>query len=1268
VSTAETAAFAIAIDSTTGDVSVVQYVSLHHNSPDAGDINEFDSLTGLVNAVVTVTDGDGDHVSATTDIGDQIHFHDDGPTAGISGSTTTIAVDESSGSQADEVPGPLTVFSGILNKGTDLPTAQFATKSGLVSGSGISTGADNEGATTVFSLSITGGNGTDSLLTTTDGHKIYLEIENGLVVGRIDGNNDGLVSTADTAAFAIAIDSTTGDVSLVQYVSLHHGSPDPGDISEADTLTGLVNAVVTVTDGDGDHVSATTDIGDQIQFLDDGPTAAISGTTTTVRVDESSGSQADEVPGPLTVFSGILNKGTDLPTAQFATKSGLVSAAGSSAGADNEGATTVFSLSITGGNGTDSLLTTTDGHKIYLEIENGLVVGRIDGNNDGLVSTAETAAFAIAIDSTTGDVSLVQYVSLHHGSPDPGDISEADTLTGLVNAVVTVTDGDGDHVSATTDIGDQIQFLDDGPTAPTVIPSGTVGVDETVGIQTIGGANDVLGSTAITFNGLANTVAGLFTSVANKGTDPDVLGASLDNGALSFASTGGSPIVVTSGGSFGADNEGGTTTYALVVTNSASGLTLTDGTAITLSLDGSGRVIGTVGTDVVNPSLTGKVAFAIAIDPLTGKLYVVEYLSLHQDSLSGTPNDAVSLAAGTVAVSVTLTDGDGDHVSGTADISAQVSFLDDGPANIISGMAVLTNTAGKSTTAVLDVDTNVDNNYGSDGGNTQFSSSLNGTDSGLTSGGQHIIYSISNGGHTLTGFIDGNSNGVLDVGETSVFTINLNLDGAIGTSNDTYTVNMIGTVDGGATTLTFSDTGFDFVGGNDPWAGFIQDGAANNDLLITPELNGLPDLTVNANATVGGVDTGNSVGAGEAVRLDFVHDLGGNPAKAGGSGDYSDAVNEDHTFTDHYTVNGATATFSSTTGSKVKIVAADDVNLDTVSGGTGNAIGPSEGNTGFTIDSITAILITYGGVSQLVDLSTYVLGVGQTVTVNGHDFVVTTIDANGAAVGTPIGVTVDNVVGDNIASPGAVATQIGTFTADGFSSIEYSYVSGDEFKIGQFSTVVTNVGQPVDFSVPLTITDGDGDTASGSLNVYLVPGSPTTQDHSADGVGGTFTVTLTTQPDIMGSTHDDTLNGDANANILAGNAGNDTINGNGGIDTLIGGPGDDTLDGGTGNDHFVLQAAGGGHDTIVTLEAGDDIFVDIGISLTFNTATILDASNFHSGDETVAATWNGGTGNEFVYNSTTQELWFSADGTGADKIDLAHISTGTPTAGTIHTF
>ena len=309
----------------------------------------------------------------------------------------TVTVDESTGPQSDDTTnaGVISLFAGVVNAGTDLAAtdgaAQYATKAGLVLTTGSSAGADQEGATTLLSLSINGGNGTDSGVTTTDGHKIYLEKEGDLIVGRVDSNNDGVVSTAEIAAFAIAIDPTTGDVSVAQYVSLHNNTAEIGvpDASEINTLAGKVSAVVTVTDGDGDVSTASTDVGGQIHFADDGPIASVTPATPTVTVDESTGLQSDDTTNAVVIslFAGVVNAGTDLAAtdgaAQYATKAGLVST-GSFAGADQENATAVISISINGGNGIDSGLTTTDGHKIYLEQEGNLIVGRVDSNNDGL--------------------------------------------------------------------------------------------------------------------------------------------------------------------------------------------------------------------------------------------------------------------------------------------------------------------------------------------------------------------------------------------------------------------------------------------------------------------------------------------------------------------------------------------------------------------------------------------------------------------------------------------------------------------------------------------------------------------------------------------------------------------------------------------------------------------------------------------------------------------------------------------------------------------
>jgi hypothetical protein len=65
------------------------------------------------------------------------------------------------------------------------------------------------------------------------------------------------------------------------------------------------------------------------------------------------------------------------------------------------------------------------------------------------------------------------------------------------------------------------------------------------------------------------------------------------------------------------------------------------------------------------------------------------------------------------------------------------------------------------------------------------------------------------------------------------------------------------------------------------------------------------------------------------------------------------------------------------------------------------------------------------------------------------------------------------------------------------------------------------------------------------------------------------------------------------------------------------------------------------------------------LSLTIPSALSISANQLNSGGDilTNPTAWNG-SANQFYYDTTNQELWYSANGTGADKIDLAHMATG----------
>jgi hypothetical protein len=653
-----------------------------------------------------ITTMSGDNV----EVGSHLVTEDDGPSiTAVTNTGASVVHDETPGVQADTDSGGSAIaygaatiaslFAGAPSPGDDPdvagtgPIGYAASASGLITVTGGSAGADGPASTELtYALSVT--NGTDSGLTTTDGSKIFLfngtGAAAGLVLGRV-GADAGAAATG-TTAFALADDPTSGKVFLAQYLSLHHGNTASAD-EQVNLAAGSVFMSVTRTDGDGDTATdSDNDISLRVGFQDDGPTiTAVTNTGASVVHDETPGVQADTdsagsviAYGAATIaslFAGAPSPGDDPdvagtgPIGYAASAAGLVTLTGGDAGADGPASTELsYALSVT--NGTDSGLTTTDGSKIFLFNGTGAAAGLVLGRVGATAAAAATGttAFALADDPTSGKVFLAQYLSLHHNNTASAD-EQVNLAAGSVFMSVTRTDGDGDTATdSNNDISLQVGFQDDGPTITAVTNTGASVVhDETPGIQA---DTDIAGG-VIAYG--AATIASLFAGVPSPGDDPDVTGT----GPIGYAASAAGLVAVT-GGDAGADGPASTElTYALSVTNGTdSGLTTTDGSKIFL-FNGTGAaaglVLGRVGATAATAA-TGTTAFALADDPTSGKVFLAQYLSLSHGN-TASADEQINLAAGSLFMSATRTDGDGDTATDSNnDISLQIGFQDDGPA------------------------------------------------------------------------------------------------------------------------------------------------------------------------------------------------------------------------------------------------------------------------------------------------------------------------------------------------------------------------------------------------------------------------------------------------------------------------------------------------------------------------------------------------------------------------------------------------------------
>ena len=149
-------------------------------------------------------------------------------------------------------------------------------------------------------------------------------------------------------------------------------------------------------------------------------------------------------------------------------------------------------------------------------------------------------------------------------------------------------------------------------------------------------------------------------------------------------------------------------------------------------------------------------------------------------------------------------------------------------------------------------------------------------------------------------------------------------------------------------------------------------------------------------------------------------------------------------------------------------------------------------------------------------------------------------------------------------------------------------------------------------------------------------------------VAGGSTDSVKNVENVTGGAGNDVITGDTLSNVLSGGGGADTLNGGGGADRLIGGAGLDKLTGGAGNDAFVLQNDAFGWDTITDFASGQDrLEFDLSdFGLTGAAAENLVANAYGTAVDA----------NDFlVFNTTTKELFYDADGAGGAA--AVHIAT-----------
>ncbi|MCJ8237261.1 DUF5801 domain-containing protein (plasmid) [Rhizobium sp. SSM4.3] len=629
------------VDQLDHDTGKGQNTDLQDGLP-RGDVEAID-----FGSIIKVTDFDGDSVVLKGAF--SVTIRDDVPEAVARNTSATLVVDETSGQQNDDLGYSLSLFNTVANKGTDPNmAAQYARQTNFVAAD-IDGGADDD-VKVDWSLKLNGSNGLASGLMTTEGRSIMLFLEGDLIVGRYDSPSDGntSVNSSDPAAFALHL-SDNGTLSLVQYVSIRHDDPadhdEHNDAADGNlstvlqTLAGKINAVLTVTDFDGDKAVSEIAIGDRIQFEDDGPVASGAAVTKTADEDDLYNAQSQGTSPDGDSELALLGLGF------AATVRGSIGSV-VNFGADGAAAGGGYLLAANAAATMMTLGLESKGGDLSYQVFGNAILAYVNGGNSAAFdSIFDRPVFSLELDPQTGDFVYRQYDQLDHvagGAENTALHSASGSLTGIdFGAIIDAKDGDGDTVNLTGKL--TINVVDDVPEVA-IWTDRTVTIDETDYRQ-----ND---------DTTSQTVAAQFAGVLRVGSDIDMLQSPIfakdDVVDLSYVT--------------GAD-ENVTKSLTLQIDNAASGVQTTSGQDIVLFLEG-GLVVGRVG------GAQGVAAFAIAIDS-DGGVSVAQYMSLKHPN-TGNADEGIDLT-GKISAVFSVKDFDGDTVTKSVSIGNKIVFEDDGP-------------------------------------------------------------------------------------------------------------------------------------------------------------------------------------------------------------------------------------------------------------------------------------------------------------------------------------------------------------------------------------------------------------------------------------------------------------------------------------------------------------------------------------------------------------------------------------------------------------